>query len=640
MCIDVDESDPEKVKDLLSRDPYVSSVFASARGYGAAVIVKIASDDHLATFQWLEKYFFEQYKIIIDRSCKDVSRARFVSFDPNLYYNPKAEVCKKKLSHDKQKVPRVVFVQSDFDNIVQQLTQRQINICESYHDWLRVGFALSTHFGDNGRGYFHNISAMSGKYSPEQCDTQYNNCLKATGHGVTIGTLYYMAKKAGIETYSAKTRKIASAASGLKANGSSADLITKNLEKFGGFSPIDSAEIVAQILQNDAQVDDPSLIDQIRMFLYTTYSIKLNVISRHVEIDGHNLTDNLFNTIFLEVKQRFNKATVELVTQILHSAYTPTYNPIHDFYAEHEHIRHTGAIKALMGTIESPTGFEGSFRPDYVEYFGTRWLVGLIAASFWQHSPLVMVLAGEKQNTGKTEWFRRLLPRPLANLYAESKLDREKDDEILMTQKWIVMDDEMGGKNKQENKRLKELTSKQIFTLRAPYGRFNEDLPRLAVMCGTSNDTDLLSDPTGNRRIIPIKVDAINQASYNLIDKTAVIMEAYHLYKSGFEWRFSGQDIIILNDNTEEFVQAAVEEELLSKYFKAGKSPFTTTEVKVRLETISGQKLNINKLGQALKKIAGKRKPMRDGSGMKQVYMLEELNVSTAYTPLNTTFSW
>ena len=57
-----------------------------------------------------------------------------------------------------------------------------------------------------------------------------------------------------------------------------------------------------------------------------------------------------------------------------------------------------------------------------------------------------------------------MLPKELRSYYAESKLDAGKDDEILMTQKLLIMDDEMGGKSKKEVKRLKELTSKQTYS--------------------------------------------------------------------------------------------------------------------------------------------------------------------------------
>jgi len=50
-----------------------------------------------------------------------------------------------------------------------------------------------------------------------------------------------------------------------------------------------------------------------------------------------------------------------------------------------------------------------------------------------------------------------------------------KDDELLMSQKLIIMD-EMSGKNKTDQKRFKDLTSKHTFSLRAPYDRGGKKL--------------------------------------------------------------------------------------------------------------------------------------------------------------------
>ena len=76
-----------------------------------------------------------------------------------------------------------------------------------------------------------------------------------------------------------------------------------------------------------------------------------------------------------------------------------------------------------------------------------------------------------------------------------------------MTKKWIILDDEYGGKSKREEKRLKEITSKAWINIREPYGRVSVDLRRLSVFCGTSNESQILNDPTGNRRILPIHIN-------------------------------------------------------------------------------------------------------------------------------------
>ena len=57
--------------------------------------------------------------------------------------------------------------------------------------------------------------------------------------------------------------------------------------------------------------------------------------------------------------------------------------------------------------------------------------------------------------------------------------------------------------------------------------------------------------------MIPIQVDEMDFNGYNSIDKTHLIMEAYHLYKSGYKWKLNKEEIKFLNDNTNQFEQAS-----------------------------------------------------------------------------------
>jgi predicted P-loop ATPase len=198
--------------------------------------------------------------------------------------------------------------------------------------------------------------------------------------------------------------------------------------------------------------------------------------------------------------------------------------------------------------------------------------VSVVASAYGHHSPLVLIFSGEKQGTGKTHWFRYLLPKELRYLFAESKMDAGKDDEILMTLKLIIMDDEYGGKSKKEEKRLKELTSKEFINVREPYGRVTVDLRRLAVFCGTSNETQILNDPTGNRRLLPIHILDIRQDFYNLCNKVDLWRELYAMYMSGFDYTIKGDDIVELNDSTDDFKLSTPEADLIHKKLSTGSS--------------------------------------------------------------------
>lgn len=632
--IDIDDvDDPEELKSLLCPDPYILAAFRSISGRGLCLVFKINPDKHRESFQAISQYLFEKYQVIIDPTSINPSRARFVSFDPHIYINPSADKFTRLPKVKQHKPPDVVFVQSDFDIIIQQIHSRQLDLTSTYQDWLRIGFALSDKFGESGRGYFHQVSQFNPSYSPSLCDRQYTNCLKAKKSGITIATFYYLAKAAGIETITQQTRTIQQAAYQAKKGRRNQEDTVRLLAQAEGIDPNDSAQIIQQVFSSNITPTDDNPIEALELYLRSNYSFRRNSITRYIEHDHRQLQAKDFNTIYIAAKKVFEKLTFELLERVINSDFTPDYNPLLEFFQTHKSRTPSGAIRDLFNTIESDTGLgKNEFFPDFKVHFGTKWLVGMIASIHGQHCPLMMILSGNKQNTGKTEWWRRLLPKELRQYYAESKLDAGKDDEILMTQKIIIMDDEMGGKSKKETKRLKELTSKQTFSLREPYGRNNVDLQRLAMLCGTTNDNEILNDPTGNRRIIPINVLSIDHAAYNRIDKIDVLMEAYHLYIQGFEWELSARDVKILNDNTGYFEEASAEYELLTKFYQLPKQQedsldtkfLTATELKADLERRSMQKLNITRLGMEMKRLGWhKTKTKRSGFEIRGYYVRE-----------------
>lgn len=611
--IDIDDVDPEEIKSILCPDKYVAAAFTSISGRGLCVIFKINGDKHREAFSSIGEYLMEKYQLVIDPTSVNPSRARFISYDPHIYINPSAEkftaIIKRKAE---KKVPEIIYVQSDFDQIIQEIVSRRIDLTSGYDQWLRIGFALADKFGEGGRNYFHQVSQFSVSYSQRVCDKQYTNCLKAKKSGVTIGTFYHYAKSAGITTVSPQTKLIATTAHFAKKGARTKESAVQYLQDAEGITPDISEPIIDQVFQNNVAVDTKeSPIDAVEMWLKQNYELRRNVITRYIENRGKQLQVKDFNTIYIQAAKVFEKCSYELIDRIINSDFTPDYNPLQEFFITHSSRKPKGTIRQLWESIDSDTGLShGEFFPQYKEHFGTKWLVGLVSAVHGKHSPLMLVLSGNKQNTGKTEFWRRLLPRELRMYYAESKLDAGKDDEILMTQKIIIMDDEMGGKSKSETKRLKELTSKQTFSLREPYGRNNVDLERLAVLCGTTNDNEILNDPTGNRRLIPINVLSINHSSYNRIDKIDLLMEAYWLWKDGYTWELSSEDIQILNDNTGYFEQPSAEYELIAKHFSKpahddsmGVIFLTATDIKARLERDSMQKLNINRIGMEMKRI-------------------------------------
>ena len=87
---------------------------------------------------------------------------------------------------------------SDIEMITSRIEEDRVDITSSYANWRDLGFALSDALGEAGRDYFHRLSRFHPEYNAVEADRQYDRCLKAGGHGITIKTFYQLAKAHGI----------------------------------------------------------------------------------------------------------------------------------------------------------------------------------------------------------------------------------------------------------------------------------------------------------------------------------------------------------------------------------------------------------------------------------------------------------
>jgi len=85
------------------------------------------------------------------------------------------------------------------DAVVEEVVGRGIDLTQGYERWRNIGFAIAEGMGNQGRAYFHRLSAQNPDYDVTDCDKQYDACLNARGSGITINSLFHAAKEAGID---------------------------------------------------------------------------------------------------------------------------------------------------------------------------------------------------------------------------------------------------------------------------------------------------------------------------------------------------------------------------------------------------------------------------------------------------------
>lgn len=137
----------------------------------------------------------------------------------------------------------------DIEEITQRIESASTDIAPNYADWRDLGFALSDELGENGRSYFHRLSRFYSGYTETETNKQFNNCLKAKGHGITIKTLFHLAKTAGINI-AVKSPSLGGVGEALKSPTSS-NFPTENLEDMDNSEEQETMPTFSQSIQND-----------------------------------------------------------------------------------------------------------------------------------------------------------------------------------------------------------------------------------------------------------------------------------------------------------------------------------------------------------------------------------------------------
>lgn len=578
IVIDIDEDVDLQLLNRINEDKYTFVSHRSFGGDGLCVFIKINSNKFLESFNEIGQYYWDSFNIMIDQSCKNKNRLRFLSYDPYIFHNEKANkyIAKSKLI--KPKKQEFVFVQDDFGEIIEKL--KGIDLCQDdYKRYCDIGFAIGSKFGDSGLNYFKAICQNGSKYDEKDIEKHYKNFCKPGQ--ITIGTFYHYVKDEGIEVYSNLTKKVISTVSLQKTQGTpTIESVKKHIiEVLKLEAPGD--ELIQSIIDSkiDFQVEsDDSEVNQLKNFITENYNPYRDYITNEIFINEKVLDDIKLNSIYFSAKNcldfNVNKSDVK---DMINSEATPTINPLNEFFSIKEFKK--GNIEKYADCIYPQS--------EYNRWAFKKWLVGSIHN--WisplhetKVSPLTLVLCGQKQGTGKTSFFRNLLPRELRKYLIEHRIDaKDKDSIYNLVKGLIVLDDEFGGLATKDVKDFKKIADANQIDIRLPYSAFYSKMKRKASLCGTSNERDVLKDVTGNRRILPINVESIDYDSMIKINTDDLWREVFELWRSNFDWKiYSTEDIDFLFKNTGTNIEIMPVEEMFFNAYSLDPDE-TKTEEKI-----------------------------------------------------------
>ena len=359
-------------------------------------------------------------------------------------------------------------------------------------------------------------------------------------------------------------------------------------------------------------------VEEIKSFLDGHVRLRMNEITSRVEYleerrvkseesapsaksareNWQPINDRKVNSLWAEMSQvtRVNKQDMY---SIIESDYVPLYHPFKEYLCHFSSESNQNTIGKDGITNEIPTKFRLSSdenknsdenEKDYIRELAAtvrvkggeadqhlwyrylkKWLVAMVASWLSDDTVnnVILVLIGE-QGAYKTTWFNYLLPPPLKQyFYTKTNANRmSKDDLLTLAQYGLVCCEELDTMRPSELNQLKAVVTMPSIDERAAYAHYHEHRKHIASFCGTGNNAQFLSDPTGNRRWLPFEVESIVSPREHPFDYEGIYAQALALYKSGFQYWFSKEEIVELNQHNKQFETPRLEHELVDLYFR------------------------------------------------------------------------
>ena len=246
-------------------------------------------------------------------------------------------------------------------------------------------------------------------------------------------------------------------------------------------------------------------------FLGEQYDLRFNKLTSETEFRKRNLSGACFqpvgqrelNSFCIEARKQGIDCWDRDVSRYVFSDSIPEYHPFRLYMDELPDWDGIDRIDSLARRVSSV--------PLWVKCFH-RWLLGM-AAQWLEtdrlHANSVSpVLVSRTQGKQKSTFCKLLLPRELQRYYTDSyDLSAQSAAECKLTEFGLINMDEFDKFTPRKMALLKNLMQVVNPCVRKAHQKNYRPLPRVASFIATSNQKELLTDPTGSRRFLCVEIE-------------------------------------------------------------------------------------------------------------------------------------
>lgn len=307
-------------------------------------------------------------------------------------------------------------------------------------------------------------------------------------------------------------------------------------------------------------------------FMKRRYEFRNNTLTTHVEYRERSSLCFTFRpvdkraiaTMALEAMHEGLKMWDRDVVRYLESDRVPIFRPIEDFLYDLKSWDGIDRITSLAERVKCDN-------PHWTLLF-RRWFLCMVA--HWKgmdkkHGNSTSPLLIGPQSCGKSTFCRLLMPKELLPYYTDSiDFGRKRDAELALCRFALINMDEFDQVSPTQQAFLKNLVQRPVVNTRRPNSTTVDEYRRYASFIATSNQSDVLTDLTGNRRFIAIRVTGKIDVT-TPIDHNQLYAQALSLLRDGERYWFDAQEEVLLNEYNQEFEQSPPVEQLFQVYYRA-----------------------------------------------------------------------
>jgi hypothetical protein len=296
--------------------------------------------------------------------------------------------------------------------------------------------------------------------------------------------------------------------------------------------------------------------------------VRYDSFIQDLTLNGKVIEELDYNTIYIDLKKHFEKEIPRTrFEEIIKSHYITTINPIQDFIEANKDRHPAGTFEKWLDCLVLRNK---TIDKSIVIHFLKKWYVGMIAQALDGDYPneFFLTLLSVQQGIGKTTFLRNyVLPKELQGYRREHSLSFDDDFKVLMAQALLIVDDEMDGRTYEMDKTFKTVLSTKELTTRRKYDRRISTIKRRCSFAGSGNNLCVVREQQ-NRRVLPIEIESIVKEKLAQVDLNDLFMESYHLFVNGFKYSFQFEDIVLLKELYEDYIQKSDVDLILDEFLQ------------------------------------------------------------------------